>query len=54
MSVQTKDRGLGAQIVGGKGTELRSVFPNTHVFAESCIRRMTKNLLLSRNEIPYA
>ena len=53
MPVWTKDRGLGVQILTGKDTELGSVFVNMHVFAENFIRRVTKNLLLSINEIPY-
>lgn len=53
MSVQIKDRGLGVQILTGKGTELGAVFVDMRVFAESFIRRVIKNLLLSTNEIPY-
>lgn len=48
MSFQRKDRALGYSYCLGI---LAVMFLNIHVFAESFIRRVTKNLLLSINEI---
>lgn len=53
MSVLRKDRALGYRYCLGKALNWVSVFVNIHVFAESFIRRVTKNLLLSINEISY-